>query len=83
MREKILDILCEYHGNTMTDDEAIDKILALFSVRLTLPSDEEIKTKAIYDCGGCSSQSIDERYGFRRGAKWMRAMIKKQIGNEA
>ena len=46
---------------------------------IDLPNDIDIETWAIYECGGCSQESNDERIGLIRGAKWMRRQVLNAI----
>ena len=52
--------------------EQLVKNCDLADVGGALPTNGEIEAHAIYECGGCSPESNDERHGIIQGAKWMR-----------
>ena len=68
----IFEVLDEYHEQQV-------KSVDLADVGGTLPSNGEIEAYAMYQCGGCSPESCDERAGIITGAKWMRQKLIKLL----
>ena len=85
MEDKIFDIVTDLIRDDISKDEAIDKLLILYNVRLSLPTDEEIKQKAFEfsyvfrDDEDCKRSDAVETYCEEMGY-WMRNKIQ---GNEA
>ena len=85
MREKIEEILSQMVKGETEPDETIDSLLALLDVRLSLPTDEEIKKKAFdfsyvfRDDEDCKRSDAVETYCEEMGY-WMKS---KMQGNEA
>ena len=85
MEDKIFDIVTDLIRDDISKDEAIDKLLILYNVRLSLPTDEEIKQKAFdfsyvfRDDEDCKRSDAVETYCEEMGY-WMKNKIQS---NEA
>ena len=71
IKDKLDGILMAYNMGNADRKNAVRDILHLFGVSNLLPSNEEIDR--------CSCPDLEtQRDGWRRGAKWMRNIIKKR-----
>lgn len=69
--EKVYDLMVKAQEQVKSVD--------LAEVGGSLPSNGEIEAYAMYQCGGCSPESCDERAGIITGAKWMRQKLIKLL----
>lgn len=80
MKEKIREIMWNFVAGEVTDSEAVQQVLDLFTVSGSLPSDDRIVAEAIISARkvnteeGLLPNNNDIRM-FCLGAKWMRDWV--------